>query len=201
MKKGIFIQNAMEINQEFFCLPASVKMRLNLLYNSHFSGSNIWRFESKEASHLYSSWNRNIKLVFGLPWGTHRWVVEEVSCTNLKLMLFVRFIKFVNSITKTTKPGLKFLLKVAAADVRSVTGSNLRSILRTTGTQVKPGITKAGSVQKLSLHNVLEGETWKIPLLHSLLSVRAGEFFIPIDDENKDTLDPVDDILTEICLN
>ena len=76
MKKGIFIQNAMEINQEFFCLPASVKMRLNLLYNSHFSGSNIWRFESKEASHLYSSWNKNIKLVYDLHWGTYTWILE-----------------------------------------------------------------------------------------------------------------------------
>ena len=139
--------------------------------------------------------------MYGLPWGTHRWVVEEVSSTNLKLMLFMRFIKFVDSIMKTTKPALRFLLKVVAADVRSLSGSNLRSILRTTGIQVIPGMTRAGSVKKLKIHKVPEGQDWKIPLLHSLISVKAGEFYIPLDDESDDTLDPVEDILMDLCLN
>ena len=73
VKKGIFIQNAMELDQEFHCLPADQKMRLNLLYNSHFCSSSMWRFESEEARHLFSSWNKNIKMIYDIPWATHKW--------------------------------------------------------------------------------------------------------------------------------
>ena len=101
-------------------------------------------------------------------------------------MLFTRFIKFLNSIYKTNKPAVKFLLSVTASDVRSVTGSNLRSILVNTGVQVIPGTTKAYSIKKQRLFKVPEPEKWKVPLLHSLLAVRAGEFEISFDDENID---------------
>ena len=132
VKKGIFIQNVMELNQEFSSLPPEIKMKLNLLYNSHFTGSSIWRLESVEARHLVSSWNKNIKLVYDLPWATHRWVLEEITSSNLKSILSARFLKFVNAIMKSSKPFIKQLLSVSAADVRSVTGSNLRNILETT---------------------------------------------------------------------
>ena len=205
VKKGMFIQNAMELNQEFSSLPAFIRMRLNMLYNSHFSGSNIWKLESEEAKHLISSWNKNIKLIFDLPWATHRWVLEEVTGSNLKIMLFTRFIKFLNSIHKSNKPAVKFLLSITASDVRSVTGSNLRSILVNTGVQVIPGITKGYTVKKHRLFQVPELEKWKVPLLHSLLSVRAGEFEISFDDKNvgdddgEEESNMTDDILANIC--
>ena len=88
IKRGIFIQTALEINQEFSSLPANIRMRLNNLYNSHFSGSCIWKFESAEADRLFASWNKNIKLIFSLPWATHRWILEEITGLNLKMILF-----------------------------------------------------------------------------------------------------------------
>jgi hypothetical protein len=116
-------------------------------------------------------------------------------------MLYSRFIKFANSIYKSSKPAVKFLFSLAASDVRSVTGSNLRSILVTTGVQVIPGVSKAGQVKKYKLFVVPEEEKWKIPLLHSLLSVRAGEFEIPFDETDLEENEPniVDDILDNIC--
>ena len=199
VKKGMFIHSAMELNQEFSYLPAAFRMRLNLLYNSHFSGSSIWKFESEEASHLFSSWNKNIKLVYDLPWATRRWILEEITGSNLKIMLYTRFIKFVNAIKKSNKPFVKFLLSVAASDVRSLTGSNLRSILVNTGVQVLPGVTQAAAVKNHTLCKVPDGEEWKVPLLHSLLAVKAGDFEIAFDDNDADEDQIGDDILVEIC--
>ena len=87
------------------------------------------------------------------------------------------------------------------SDVRSVTGSNLRSILNTTGTQVVPGITKAASIKNHKLHKLPEDETWKVPLLHSLLAVKSGVFEIQFDDETEDSevMDIGSDILGDIC--
>lgn len=199
VKKGIFIQSAMELNQEFASLPADLKMRLNSLYNSHFSGSSIWRFESEDAGHLFSSWNKNIKLVYDLPWSTHRWILEEITGSNLKIVLFARFVKFVNAILKSAKPAVKFLLSLATSDVRSLTGSNLRSIQVTTGVQVTPGVTQAATIKKHKMFPVPHGQLWKVPLLHSLLAVRAGEFNIVFDDEENQETEIVEDILGNIC--
>ena len=139
-KKGIFIQTAMDLNQEFFSLPPDLKFRMCELYNSHFSSSNIWKLDSQQAHHLYSAWNKNIKVIYDLPWSTHRWVIEEITGKSLQVMLLKRFLKFTSSILKTTKPFIKFLLRAVSADVRSNTGSNLRTILLKTGVQAVPGI-------------------------------------------------------------
>ena len=203
VKKGMFIQTAMELEQEFHCLPAAQKMRLNMLYNSHFCSSSIWRFEGEEAHHLFSSWNKNIKMIYDLPWATHRWVLEEITGTSLKDMLFSRFFKFLNAIKKSKKPALKFLLSVSMADVRSLTGSNLRSILVNTGVQVLPGVTLAGAVKKHTLCKVPDVEKWKIPLLHSLLAVKADKFEILFDDEDQEAeeINIGREILENICCN
>ena len=202
VKKGIFIQNAMDLDQEFHCLPADLKMKLNLLYNSHFSSSSIWRFESEEACHLFSSWNKNIKLIYDLPWATHRWILEEITGSNLKVMLFSRFVKFLNAIKKSTKPALKYLLSVSASDVRSLTGSNMRSIQKNTGIQVTPGVTHAAMVKKKPLFKPPEEQMWKIPLLHSLLAVKAENFEICFDDDEDEEVEEYDvanEILMNIC--
>ena len=66
-------------------------------------------------------------------------------------------------------------------------------------------ITKGYTVKKHRLLQVPELEKWKVPLLHSLLSVRAGEFEISFDDKNIDDDDGeeesnmTDDILANIC--
>ena len=47
-----------------------------------------------------------------------------------------------------------------------------------------------------------ELEEWKIPLLHSLLQVRAGEFEIQFDDDEADDEENInfpDEILANIC--
>ena len=115
-------------------------------------------------------------------------------------MLYSRYVKFLNSINKSSKHSVKYLLSVSSTDVRSVTGSNLRNILLTTGVQVTPGFTGAGTVRNKTLVSVPEGEEWKVPLLHSLLSVQMGEAVVDFEDDNELENDNViEDILFNIC--
>ena len=98
-------------------------------------------------------------------------------------MLLSRFIKFTNSIMKTNKPSIKYLLSIVKEDVRSSTGSNLRSILKNFGVQVVPGFTSDYVIKGQLVHKVPEGEEWKIPLLHNILRVRDGEWVVEFDEE------------------
>ena len=107
-------------------------------------------------------------------------------------MLLKRFMKFVNSMMKSNKPSLKFLLATVAADARSVNGSNLRSILLSTGVQLVPGRTLVYSINIKKLHEVPVGEEWKVPLIHSLIEIRSG-------DDVPDDIEIVDDVIVYVC--
>ena len=197
MKKGIFIQTAMDLNQEFFSLPPDLKFRMCELYNSHFSSSSIWKLNSQDAFRLYAAWNKNLKVMYDLPWATHRWILEEITGKSLQLMLLKRFLKFINSMLKTNKPSLKYLLNTVSKDVRSVTGSNMRTLLLRTGVQAVPGKTLLSSIRVKRLFEVPEGEEWRVPLLHSLLQIRSGSFKLEFDDD--DDTEIVDGVLSHVC--
>ena len=98
---------------------------------------------------------------------------------------------------------MKHLLEVAASDVRSVTGSNLRCILRYTDVQVIPGVTRAAAVKEKCLDRIPCGDEWKVPLLYSLLAIREGDFVIPFDDEvdSDEDNEIMKEILENICIN
>ena len=87
-------------------------------------------------------------------------------------MLFARFVKFVDGITRCNKPAVKFLLSTVMQDVRSITGSNLRSIQRYTGIQVRPGLTRASAIKKFRMFPVPSDQEWKVPLLLSVLAIQ-----------------------------
>ena len=87
---------------------------------------------------------------------------------------------------------MKFLLATVAADARSVNGSNLRSILLSTGVQLATGKTLVYSIKNKKLHEVPVGEEWKVPLIHSLIEIRSGEFKIEFDDDVPDDNEIVD---------
>ena len=140
-------------------------------------------------------------MIFDLPWVTHRWILQLITGSNLKCILYARFLNFINSIHNSSKPALRYLYSISASDVRSVTGSNLRSILVNTGLQAIPGTLQSEAIKKHILHDVPIGEEWKIPLIHSLLEVQAGATQILFDEDDcggTETL--ARDILHNICV-
>ena len=117
------------------------------------------------------------------------------------MYLYARFLNFINSIHNSSKPALRYLYSISASDVRSVTGSNLRSILVNTGLQAIPGTLQSELVKKHILHDVPIGEEWKIPLIHSLLEVQAGATQILFDEDDCGGTETLPrDILHNICV-
>ena len=92
VKRANFISKNIDLNQEFsFCHPAT-KVKLNQIYNFHFTGSPLWDLFSKEAKMLENSWNTSVKVMYDLPIQTHRNLIEPVSQTkHLKFVLLERF--------------------------------------------------------------------------------------------------------------
>ena len=111
VKRATFINKNIELNQEFWSSHPLTKVKMNLIFNFHFTGSPLWDLFSKEAVMLENSWNMAVKVMFDLPIQTHRFIIEPISQTkHLKNVLMERFLSFLMQIEKSTKKVPKQLL-------------------------------------------------------------------------------------------
>ena len=62
VKRAIFVNDCMSINNEFCFLKPEHRVKLVKLYCSHFSGSSAWSFNSVHFKQLMNSWNVNVKV-------------------------------------------------------------------------------------------------------------------------------------------
>ena len=201
-KRAAFIDVCMNLNQEFRFAKYETQLNIFSLYNCHFTGSSAWNFNSPELEKFFSSFNMNVKVVFDLPWPTHRWLCEALVPRHMKIMIYSRYIKFLNNICeKSDKLNVKSLLNVVAHDVRSQTGGNIRKILLDTGVKVVPGVTTQAAMAGVTAYEVQEDQQWRLPLLQSLLQVRDEQWEIRFDEDGEMEIDEDDvkDMITDVC--
>ena len=200
-KRGIFIQTCMNLNQEFETLPSESQLKLFKLYNTHFTGSNCWDYQSNIFQQLVNSYNVNLKCIFNLPWGTHTWLTEELSEGNhAQVIIYKRFVKFVQTLVNNKRQSLKTLFKYAYEDVRSLIGGNLRKIQLVTGIKIVPGVTAPVQLRNCRIYKAPEGEEWRLPLLQSLLEIRSENWEILFNEELENYEgDDISTMIEEVC--
>ena len=188
-KRGEFISNIHSLRQEFGQLNPHVFLRLVSTYCTSFYGSNLWDLSGPSSSKLWTTWNVLLKTSFNLPYGTHRYFLNDIATQpHLQVQLFKRFIKFHNSILKSDSYVIKTLYSVQHNDIRSIFGKNRRTMITLCSDDEL-------DYKKISQHityPIPEDQNWRIPLLHYLLDLR---------DKNQLILDPgeIDPILNYIC--
>ena len=80
-----------------------------------------------------SSYNRSVKIMFDLPWATHRFFIEPLTGNqHVSRILVRRYMAFIDKIKKSSKSSRKQLLEVVKDDVRLTTGHNLRTSMMLT---------------------------------------------------------------------
>ena len=97
MKQEIasYIDRNCSINQEFHFAHPTTKIRLNSIYNCHFSGSQVWNLFSKGATRFEGTYNRSIKVTAELPLQTHRYVMEPLTDSrHMKIKLMKNYLVF-----------------------------------------------------------------------------------------------------------
>ena len=81
-KNARYIDKNCTLDQEFYFAHPSVKLKLNTIYNCHFSGSQVWNLFSQGALSLEGTYNRSVKVMAKLPYQTHRYMIEPISGTR-----------------------------------------------------------------------------------------------------------------------
>ena len=103
---------------------------MNKIYNSNFTGSQLWDLGSREVEKLKSTYNKSVKSMMDLPWATNRYFIEPLTgIPHVSRQLISRYLSFVNKIEASQKLPLRTLLDIAKKDVRS----NLRRIMLLSG--------------------------------------------------------------------
>ena len=66
-KRARYIGRNNELLQEFGFAHPRTKVKINTVFNSHFSGQVLWDLFSREAEMIENTWNHSVKIMFNLP--------------------------------------------------------------------------------------------------------------------------------------
>ena len=108
-------------------------------------------------------------------------------------MVYSRFAKYIMMVKKNKRPFLRCLYDVVKDDVKTTTGSNIRTLLLTTG--VDPRFMSRHLLKDWRVYP--PQDNWTVPLLSSLLELRAGNWEVLFDDEEDDLQNDEIDFMIE----
>ena len=93
VKKARYISRNIELNQEFHFAATETKIKVNNIYNSSWFGSVLYNLYSTESVKIESSYTRSIKIMLDLPYGTHRGLIEPLTCQKHQrtILIAIRF--------------------------------------------------------------------------------------------------------------
>ena len=114
-----------------------------------------------------------------LPYATHRYLIEPVSGQqHMKIALIRNFLNFINKVKQSPKHVLRHLYSIVKADVRTITGSNLRNILLLTSLSsvddLHPGI-----VEQIKYKEIQDRDMWGIPIIKESMDIKHGNINLP----------------------
>ena len=112
VKAAQYINTANAINQEFKFAHPYTKWKLNMIYNFHLTGCELWDQGSDEFGKFMSTIQKSFKIAFDLPYATHRYYYEAITKTQHPLLIIRRrFLNFIEMIRKSKKETPKKLGK------------------------------------------------------------------------------------------
>ena len=138
----------------------------------------MWNLFEKSCERIYTAWNTACRMIFKVPRTTHRYLIETISkCTDPRVFLFSRFVKFHQTVTECEKPAIRTLANLFKSDLRTVYGNNLHIISEECDT-VTEDLSGYIIKTKMNYFDTPEREKWRHGILTELLdeSVEIGGF-------------------------
>ena len=192
VKNARYVDKNNSLRQELYFAHQQSMFNINSIYNSHYTGSQLWLLDSKEMEKMEGSYNKSIKVMYNLPWGTHRKLLQPLTgAVHIRRILVQRYMSFIRNIEKASKKSLRNLLRFAKYDVRTTTGSNLRTIMQWSGLSSIDEVFK----QRIDVEyfKLEEQEAWKVDMIKEIIDAIQGYADLNL---NKDELT---DILEYLC--
>ena len=115
----------------------------------------------------------------------------------LLLLLYSRFVSFIQAIRKHPKLPVQFLFNLVKDNVMSVTGKNTRMILAHTGQEDILKVKKSDLKKDLKFCAIEDENKWKVEIIKELVNVKQGKATLEGEDGgNMLTSTEIDEIIT-----
>ena len=127
------------------------------------------------AKQFYNCWSTCIKLAWGLDRATKTYFVDNLLSAGLPSMrssVLACYGNFFHRVRSSAALELRTIACLAADDVRSTTGSNLRNLARETGCDPVENRHKLRETILASRCPVPAADTWRVPCLKKFLEER-----------------------------
>ena len=185
-KRANFFQKVHELKQLYGFHDPNMICELIRIFGTSFYGSPLWSLSSEEHQKPNRSWNTVIKMVWDLPFATHKRFVESMtSVPHLQSTLQGRYIGFLENLQKSEKSQLQALVNLCLQDHSSNTGQNVAYLLDVyESINLNALIAKKQNIKKQRVNPLEEGEEWKIEMIEELSLAKLR--FLEIDLEEKD---------------
>ena len=184
-KMAQYIDRNCNLNQEFSFTHPMTKIKVNNIYNCHFSSFQVWNLFSPGAASMEGTFNRSVKIMADLPYPTHRYLIEPLAGTHWKTKMIRGYLGFIGRVRKSAKPVLKQMYHLASRDVRTVTGTNLRNILMLTD-KLQVDDLEPSLVDSMTYHKIEEHNTWRVGMIKELIDMKHGQLLLPEGWTNQD---------------
>ena len=200
IKRAKFIDASVGTRELFkSAAPAEVVKALKV-YNGSFYGSSLWDLAGDKAKQVYSAWNTSVKLAWGCPQQTRTYFLQKMlSCgfNSARVDILSRFVKFFHGLRNSASNEVRFLSRMMARDIQSVTGKNLRYVQEVTN--LDPWTTSYGKLKTAlkteEMVAVPMQDRWRLPYLSTLLSQRREAHTMVMEDEEKRLTDLIDSLV------
>ena len=131
---------------------------------------------------MEGSYNKSIKVMFNLQWGAHRKLLEPLTgAAHLRRILVQRYMNFIRNIQTSNKKSLRNLLSLVMNDVRTTTGSNLRTIMQwSENRSIEEILEKKVDIE---YHAIEAQEAWKVEMIKEIVDAKEGYSDLSLDSE------------------
>ena len=175
LKRAQYIGKSVEVRDSFgFASPPEVLTALNLYCTSYYGCLAGWDLGSAAASAFFSAQKTGVKLAWGVPRATHTYFLQQClapGATSARAEVLARFTGFFTGLRNSPSPEVRTMALLAARDLRTTTGSNIRMVEEASGLPVWNSTTAQvrRAVSRNELVPVPAADHWRLPYLKRLL--------------------------------
>ena len=132
-----------------------------------------WALFSDMARQFYNCWSTCVKLAWELDRGTKTYFVDHLLAggqPSLRASVLACYGSFYASVSQSSALEVRTIACVAAADIRSTTGTNLHGIFRDTGLGPKENVQQVCVALLNKKTQVPKTDGWRMPCLQKFLN-------------------------------
>ena len=205
-KRAQFIRKNAELNQEFYFAHPAVKSQINHIYNSSFTGSVLWDLQGEKTKQIVNSWSVAVRHMWNLPVNTHRIFIESLGGTHAQVMLVTRYITFLQSMRRTNKLAVLYLLEKVYLDQNTLTGRNVRYVQDQINEKSIFNVKSKTVKQKYKFEELPVDQKWKVNMIQEIVNIKHNVLVLSNGDQvqhdesvNQLTVDEMNEILSYLA--